>query len=132
MQSNIQILFFDGYCNLCNRVIDFVAGIDKNSAISFASLQGETAKKHNLSNQDQKYDTVIFYKNGQNFIKSQAVLEVLISIGGLWKVFYIFKIFPKSFLDIVYDLVAKNRYAIFGKRETCRLPTAKEKKSFLP
>lgn len=126
------VIFFDGYCILCNSFVDFLLHIDKKDRLQFASLQGNTA--HNLldSKTTKNNDTVILRTGeGGIFIKSEAVLRVIVILGGLWKFVSIFRILPVSFRDRIYDWIAKNRYGWFGKRDACRLPTEGEKHKIL-
>jgi predicted DCC family thiol-disulfide oxidoreductase YuxK len=67
-------------------------------------------------------DSIIVYYNKQYFIKSEAIFAIIKSLGGLFLVFNIFKIFPTKYLDKIYDFIALNRYRLFGKRTSCYLP----------
>ena len=128
----MKILFFDGYCNLCNGLVDWVMKQDRRQTIQFASLQGKTAaEKLNLSSSKIDFDTVIYFKDQQTFERSNAILELLNDLGGFWKLFYIFKVIPVFVRDFIYNWVAKNRFRFFGRRETCRMPTPNEKARLL-
>ncbi len=127
-----NIVFFDGYCVLCNGLVDFLLRIDKENRLKFSSLQGETAQTH-LDNKYSSYpNTVVFLKSVNDILeKSDAILEIAKTVGGFWGIFSYFKFIPKKMRDSVYDLIAKYRYTIFGKRTSCRLPTAEEKDKIL-
>ena len=128
----MKILFFDGYCNLCNGLVDWVMKQDRRQTIQFASLQGKTAaEKLNLSSSKIDFDTVIYFKDQQTFERSNAILELLNDLGGFWRLFYIFKVIPVFMRDFIYNWVAKNRFRFFGSRETCRMPTPNEKARLL-
>jgi predicted DCC family thiol-disulfide oxidoreductase YuxK len=125
------IIFFDGYCGLCNGFVDFVLPRDKNKHFRFATLQGTTAARL-LSKEDvESLDSVVVYMDRQKFRKSRAVLRVFSQMGGAWSLLSFFGILPTFFLDFFYDIVANNRYAWFGKRDVCRLPTPEERALFL-
>lgn len=126
-----QILFFDGVCNLCNGFVDFIVSRDTKNIFQFAPLQGKTAIASLRKESIDALNTVILFKEGLEFQKSDAALMVLQQLGGGWILFKIFWIIPRFLRNIVYDLVAKNRYRIFGKRESCRLPTKEERARFL-
>lgn len=130
MQSK-QVLFFDGVCNLCNGFVDFIVVRDRKNLISFAPLQGGTAKQYLPLERINELNTVVLWREGKIFEKSDAALMVLTQLGGIWGLTKVFWIVPKVLRDLVYDLVARYRYALFGKRETCRLPTQEERKRFL-
>lgn len=128
------IVFFDGYCSLCNSFIDFLMRVDRRHALKYASLQGETARQvlGNLAAGVADPDSVIYYREGKIFERSTAVLEIFRDLGGAWKMLVIFFVLPKIVRDSVYKIVARHRYQLFGRRETCRLPTAEEKNKLLP
>lgn len=125
----MKIIFFDGYCVLCNGFVDWLLKEDKNKVLQFASLQGETAKR--LLGPDIQVKTIIYLRNQQQYEKSTAVLKVLSDLGGVWKASVIFILIPTFVRDAIYDLVARVRYQIAGKRDSCRLPTADEKQRIL-
>ena len=128
----MKTLFFDGYCNLCNGLVDWVMKQDRRQTIQFASLQGKTAaEKLNLSSSKIDFDTVIYFKDQQTFERSNAILELLNDLGGFWRLFYTFKVIPVFVRDFIYNWVAKNRFRFFGRRETCRMPTPNEKARLL-
>lgn len=134
MDDNLNhIILFDGVCNLCNGVVQFVIKNDKYSHFKFASLQSDFGqqilKKNKLSTTD--LDTFIYLENQNLFIKSTAALKVLKGLGGKWKLFYIFIIVPKFIRDLAYDSIAKRRYSIWGKSESCWLPNSDLNSRFL-
>jgi predicted DCC family thiol-disulfide oxidoreductase YuxK len=126
-------VFFDGYCVLCNGFVDYLLQNDTKKKLHFASLQGETAKKKLAPSYLHEVDTVIFIDNNQDiFIKSAAVIAILKTLGGLWKLISLFSYVPVSLRDNIYDFVARKRYGWFGKRDQCRLPKEEEKDRILP
>ena len=125
------IVFFDGVCGLCNGFVDFVLKHDTKQSILFSPLQGETAK-HILHEQyTTAMNTVVYYKQGKVWIKSSAALMILKDMGGLWRLFFVLMIVPAFIRNFVYDFISRYRYAWFGKKETCRLPSAEERLRFL-
>lgn len=128
----MKVIFFDGYCGLCNGFVDFVMKFDKKNKFLFSPLQGEFAKSKLTTNEIHDLKSVIVIINETKFRKAKAVFLVLKELGPLWSIFQILNILPSRFLDWGYDLIAENRYHLFGKSSTCRLPTAEEKLKFLP
>ena len=126
-----HIVFFDGICTLCNNFVDTLIKIDKNNVLQYASLQGNTAAEYLKNTNTAALKTVVYYSDGQLFIKSDAVLEILASIGGIWKLAIVLKIIPKQIRDYVYDVIAKNRLKWFGQKQTCRMPTTMDKGKIL-
>jgi len=129
--ENQDIIFFDGICGLCNKFIDFILRHDKGNKFLFSTLQGETAKKLLPLPITKDLESVVFIENGFIYYKSGAALRILTKLGGIWKIMKVFLFVPKFVRDLVYDFIAKNRYNLFGKKETCRLPTPEEKTKFL-
>ncbi|MET3124990.1 putative DCC family thiol-disulfide oxidoreductase YuxK [Arcicella rosea] len=128
-----QVILFDGVCNFCNASINFVIDHDPQKRFKFASLQSdfgyEVLKKYDRNTSD--FDSVILLKNNRLYIKSEAALEIAKDLSGFWKYLSVFSILPTFILDFFYDLVAKNRYKLFGKSEVCRMPSPDLKERFL-
>ncbi len=124
-----RILFFDGVCNLCNGFVDFL--IHRDSNLLFAPLQGKAAQQYLPKEFTQSMPSVVLWSEGNIKIKSDGALAVLGELGGVWVLMKVFWLVPKFLRDMVYDFVAHNRYRMFGKRDTCRLPTAEERERFL-
>jgi predicted DCC family thiol-disulfide oxidoreductase YuxK len=119
-----KIVFFDGYCILCNRSVNFLLKYDRKKRLKFASLQSEHAAilRQHLQNQPIKEDTIIFSDEGRIFIKSTAVLKIGAYLGLPWSISIVFMIIPRPLRDMVYDVIARNRARWFGMTEQCRIP----------
>jgi predicted DCC family thiol-disulfide oxidoreductase YuxK len=128
-----SIILFDGVCNLCNASVNFVIKHDKKAQFLFASFQSDAAKEillhFNLKNLNG--GTVILVEGQKVYDKSKAALKIAKRLDGGYKAFYAFIIVPKFFRDWVYDIIAKNRYRWFGKRDSCLIPSIKLKNRFL-
>jgi len=113
----MNIVLFDGICNLCNASVRFIIKHDKKSKIQFASLQSETAKQLLLNKaiDTQKIDSIIFISDEKIFFKSNAAIEIAKMLDGFPNYLKYFQFIPRAIRDIVYDLIAKNRYRLFGK-----------------
>lgn len=120
--SGMNILFIDGKCLICNGLVKTIYRIDRKKLIKFCHLQDE--KVGNYLQQDfvKNLDTVVFYRQGQIFTKSDAVIEVMYLMGHGY--FRLFKIIPRWIRDGLYNLVAKNRYRIGRELDSCPLPSA--------
>jgi len=127
------IIFFDGVCGLCNSFVDIIFKADKKGIFKFSPLQGDTAKKYLPELPEQAGEWSIVYIDDNNiYDQSDATLKILERLGGTWGLLSIFGFLPKGFRNYIYRLVAIYRYRIFGKRDTCRIPTEAEKERFLP
>lgn len=127
----MKVIFFDGVCGLCNGFIDFIMKIDKKKKFHFSPLQSDYAQKNLPPEFTLDLKSVVYKVNDHYYSKSEAVIKVLVETGGIWKLAIIGKLLPSSLLNLVYDLVAENRYKLFGKKETCRLPTPEERSRFV-
>jgi predicted DCC family thiol-disulfide oxidoreductase YuxK len=127
------IVFFDGVCNFCNDAVNFAIKRDKKNIIMFAPLQSKAGQdfllKNNLHQKD--FDSVIALKEGRVYRKSNASLLIVRHLSFPWPLLYLFKLVPFFIRDFFYELFAKNRYRIFGKKESCMIPTAEIKAKFL-
>ena len=103
MENNKKIILFDGVCNLCNSAVKFIIKRDHNDLFRFAALQSESGAALEI---------------GKNLKGQRTISSIL-----LW--------LPESFRNIVYDIVAKNRYKWYGKRDSCIIPSEELKNKFI-
>ena len=131
--ANYPIIFFDGVCGLCNSFVNIIFNNDKNKVFRYSPLQGETAKALLPELPENPGEWSIVYVDEYGiYAESGATLRILRRMGGAWGLLSYLSIIPVSLRDFVYRMVAKYRYRIFGKYESCRVPTEKEKEQFLP
>ncbi len=127
------MLLFDGVCNLCNASVQWILKRDRKGIFKFAALQSDTGqmllRQFGLSEKD--FDTVVLVADGRIFTRSDAALEIVQRIGGMWSLLAVFKIIPRSIRDTIYDWVARNRYRWFGKKEECMLPRPEWRERFV-
>lgn len=132
------IVFFDGICHLCNGFVDFMSAREmqrpaESRNLRFAPLQGETAKLYLSDQQRTSLETVIVRTpEGQHLLRSEAVLYLLSRSRGNLRFLSVFKYLPRTLRDGVYLLVARSRYRIWGRRQTCRMPIPGENSLLLP
>lgn len=126
-------VFFDGVCNLCNHTVQFMIKRDRKDYFRFAALQSEIAQ-HKLSGfnfRSEDLKTIILLEDGKIYLRSTAALRIARHLGGLWPVFYGLIIIPAFIRDFIYQLISKNRYRIWGKTESCMVPSPELKNKFL-
>ncbi|MEO8148451.1 MAG: DCC1-like thiol-disulfide oxidoreductase family protein [Bacteroidia bacterium] len=130
--NNKSIILFDGVCNLCNGFVQFIIKRDQQSYFLFGSLQSNAATQllQQFNSLGDKLSSVVLIENNMVYTQSTAALKVLKQLPR-WKMFYAFIILPKFIRDGIYDLTAKYRYKIFGKRETCMVPTPELQSRFI-
>jgi|TARA_B110000879_G_C11177261_1_gene516637 predicted DCC family thiol-disulfide oxidoreductase YuxK len=127
-----NLILFDGVCSLCNGSVDLIVRNENGNALKFASLQSdlgkEVIKKSGLENVP---DSILFYSEGTLYAESDAVLRVVKFLKMPYKWLVVFRVMPRMIRDGMYRLIARNRYRWFGKRDTCRVPTAQEREKIL-
>jgi predicted DCC family thiol-disulfide oxidoreductase YuxK len=126
------VVYFDGVCNFCNGVVDFLMRRDRRGALRFASLQGETSRARGIVEAVGGLDTIVVEDGARRLVRSDAALRLATALGGAWRLLAVLRLVPRPLRDAVYRFIARNRYRWFGTRSTCRLPTASERERFLP
>jgi predicted DCC family thiol-disulfide oxidoreductase YuxK len=133
------ILLYDGVCGLCNRMNHFVLRRDPSGIFRFASLQSPLAARilarHSANPQDLDtvYVVVDYELPDEHLLpRSDAVIFILTQMPGVWRVFaLLIRLMPRFLRDWAYRLVARNRYRVFGRSETCMLPHPENRDRFL-
>jgi predicted DCC family thiol-disulfide oxidoreductase YuxK len=133
------ILLYDGVCGLCNRSVQFILRHDRKASFRFASLQSPFAQtilvRHGADPAD--LDTVYLVVNYTQLdeallARSDAVADILRRLSGVWSFLgAALRLIPRPLRDWGYNLVARNRYRIFGHYDTCPLPTPETRSRFL-
>lgn|SRR5690606_25882031 len=128
------IVLFDGVCNFCNSSVQFIIKKDTNAYFSFAPLQSEYAQKI-LTTQglnSMHFDSIVLIENGMCYTKTNAALRIARRLNGIYPLaFYLFYPIPPFLRDWTYNIIAKYRYKIWGKKDACMIPTPEIKQRFL-
>jgi predicted DCC family thiol-disulfide oxidoreductase YuxK len=127
-----RIILFDGVCNFCDSSVQFIIKRDPKGYYKFAPLQGETGRKllkeFDLS---EKLESIVYIEDDRFYKKSAAALNICKNLKGAWRLFVLFRILPTPFRDYFYDVIAKNRYKWFGKKDSCMIPSPEIRSRFL-
>lgn len=129
-----HLILYDGVCGLCNRFVRFVLNHDRAAVFRFASLQSQLGQSLIGSpNTLRTVYVVVNYGSKSPVVlsKSRAALFVLETLGGPWRLAAILGILPRRLLDWAYDLVARYRYSVFGRYQTCPLPSPEHRSRFI-
>ena len=129
-----KIILFDGVCNLCNNFVNMIIKKDKNNSFVFTALESNHGQKitNHLKIDTSKIESIILYEPGVSYdFKSTAALKIMVEFKGFWWCFQLGYILPEPLRDGIYDIVAKNRYKWFGKKDSCMIPTPELKEKFL-
>jgi predicted DCC family thiol-disulfide oxidoreductase YuxK len=138
MSEPYTLILYDGVCGLCHALVSFLIRRDKRDRLRFAALQSslgqELVRKHGG---DPETLSTVYLVEGHGtdseFVRTRgkAALYALDRLGGAWRILGILRFLPAFLLNLGYALVARFRYQLFGKRETCAIPDAADRAKFL-
>jgi predicted DCC family thiol-disulfide oxidoreductase YuxK len=133
LSSPYPIVFFDGVCNLCNGAVTFILERDIGGRLRFAALQSNFAAKHlpALGKDPREISSILVLDEGRVLSESDAVLRISEELSRPWRWLSAFRVLPRFLRNALYRLIARNRYRLFGKRESCRIPKEGEAERFL-
>ncbi len=119
------LIVFDDVCVLCSGFVQWVIRRDRRGEFRFTSAQGALGQAlyHDLSLDPVSFETNLLVADGVAYGKLAAIIEVATRLGGVWRMAALLKVLPAPVGDWAYDRIAQNRYALFGRRETCWLPS---------
>lgn len=151
MQPDTHIVVFDGICNLCSSLVDFITARDPGKVFTFVPMQTRRGQQlleaHGVS--IDQVDTFLLIRgsgggngsggdgggngggkgggngsggNGEALVRSDAAIAIAARLRRPWNLLTVLRFVPKPIRDRVYSFVARNRYRWFGKRSTCKLP----------
>lgn len=126
------LILFDGVCVFCSRWVRFVLKRDREKRFRFLSIQSEAgralAARYGIDAEAPETNALVW--QGRIVFKSDAALTVLGQLAGTAPLAAL-RHAPRDWRDRAYDLIARNRYAIFGRTETCMVPTSDERERFV-
>lgn len=127
------IVLFDGVCNFCNRIVQFLIKRDKGDHLRFAPLRSDAGRKIlKQAHFDSGYDeSVLFIANEKIWKGSDAFCQIMRRLPGGWKLFYGLIFIPRFIRDRVYHFISAHRYQWFGRKDHCMTPPPEWEKKFL-
>lgn len=131
--SDPPLVLYDGVCGLCSRSVRFLIKRDRDRVLRFAPLQGETAARmrERFPQIPATLESVVFIEDDRVHLRSKAFLHVSRYLTRPWRWGWYFRWMPGFLLDLGYRLIARFRYRIWGKSDTCELPAPEERARFL-
>jgi len=128
------IVLFDGVCNLCQASVRFILEHDRDGVFRFAALDSDTSRDLTAVGllEDRFVDSVILVEGGAAYVRSEAVIRIAARLGLPWRGLAGLGILPLALRDGAYDLLARNRYRWFGRKEICPTPDGDFRDRFLP
>ncbi|WP_277584809.1 thiol-disulfide oxidoreductase DCC family protein [Psychrobacillus antarcticus] len=126
------IILFDGECNFCDASVHFIIKRDPNGYFQFAAQQSDIGEKlkrqYDIPN---NMDSILVIDQHNVYNASDAALHISKHLNRPWSFLHVLKVIPKPIRDVVYKVIAKNRYAWFGKKDSCMIPSPEIRNRFL-
>ncbi|WP_353375087.1 DCC1-like thiol-disulfide oxidoreductase family protein [Microbulbifer sp. NBRC 101763] len=132
-----KIVIFDSICNLCNGWSRLLLKYDNEHYFTLCRAQSAAGQyllqKLGMPLQDFETMVLLERENGsfRQYHKSDAALRIAASLTGYWRLIALLRYIPRPARDLLYDLIARNRYRWFGRRNSCLLPRAADEHRFL-
>ena len=128
-----HLILFDGVCNFCSGWVQFILRRDPGKRFRFAALQSAAGRKvlSQMGLPPEQWTTIILVEGEKRYFRSTAALQIARRLGGLWPALFVFILLPPPLRDFLYEIVAKNRYRWFGKRDACFVPSQEVRDRFL-
>lgn len=132
-ETGSVVIVFDGVCALCNRWVRFLLRFDRRGRYRFAAMQGAQGsamlRAHGLDPQDPMSFLLLDAQGA--WTDTDAILRVLAGLGGAWRLACVLRLVPRGWRDAAYRALARNRYRLFGRHDTCHLPAPEQAARFL-
>lgn len=128
-----KIILFDGVCNLCDSSVQFIIKHDEKDSFRFVALQSELGQEilKYIGINSKSIDSILLYEPGvAYYYKAEAVMRIAKELKGWYSIISYFSFLGKS-ANFIYDIVAKNRYKWYGKKDNCMISTPELKSKFL-
>lgn len=133
LTDGADVVVFDGVCVLCSGFLKFMLKHDRNQRFKFVTAQsqlGEALYSH-LGLKSADYDTNVVIVGGCIYTKLDAFAAAMGALGGMWHAAQLVRVLPRPIADWLYNRIACNRYAVFGKTDACLVPMPDVKDRFL-
>ena len=131
------ILLYDGHCGFCDGLVQFVLKHDRRGELRFATLQGGYGQRAIARHPEiAGVDSLILIEGADTpaervYVRSDGALRLLRHMGGVWRPLSALRVVPRFIRDAAYDLFARYRYRLFGRYDTCPVPSAEQRARFL-
>jgi len=133
-----HLVLYDGVCALCSSLVQFLLACDRRNVFAFASLQSAAGRALLERSGADPTELTTFYvvesyrtRGGRVFARSQAALFVAGQLGWPWRAAVIARVLPAAVLDRAYNVIARNRYRVFGRFERCLAPRPEFRSRFI-
>jgi predicted DCC family thiol-disulfide oxidoreductase YuxK len=118
-----NLILFDGYCNFCSDAVQWLVWIDRQALFKFTSIQSPLGRELYLQQglDPENVQTLMLVDGDLALTKSDAILAILAKLN--WPLLGTAQWLPKAVRDRAYDEFAARRFALFGRRDNCLVPT---------
>lgn len=122
--SSKHLILFDGVCHLCSGWVQFVYQRDAEELFAFVSVQSSAGQDllRWCGLPIDRFDTMVYIDQGQPYYQSTAFLQIIKRLRKPWPLLHFFRYIPAVIRNWMYDRIALNRYALFGKSDVCMIP----------
>lgn len=131
------VLLYDGLCGFCDGTVQFVLKHDRKQVLRFATLQGEFARRIIARHRElEGVDSLVLVEpdgtgTERVYVRSSGALRVARYLGGAWHLTRVVAIVPRVLRDWAYDLFARHRYKVWGRYESCPIPSPEQRARFI-
>lgn len=131
---NGPVVLYDGTCGLCHKSVQWILRHERDHAIQFAPLQGETAEQLRAQFPEipRTLESVVLVEDGHARLRSKAFLHVAHHLRAPWRLGYAVRWLPAFLLDLGYRFIARIRHRVWGHADACDLPAPEHRARFLP
>lgn len=128
-----MIVVFDAQCLLCNGWVRFLLRHDRSGVFRYASMQGATGRAllAQAGLQVAGLQTLLLVDSTRAWQHTAAILRILHALGWPWRLAWAAWLVPAPLRDAVYRWLARNRYRVLGRTESCVLPPSEHAERFL-
>jgi predicted DCC family thiol-disulfide oxidoreductase YuxK len=128
-----KLLVFDGVCVLCSGTVQFILKHEKAPEFSFAPVQSALGQRvlAALGQPLDGNDSFVVTDNGRYYLRTEAAIQIARAMKAPWSWLAVVRVLPRAWGDAAYDWLARRRYRIFGRYDTCRLPDGALMERFL-
>ena len=129
-----MIVVFDAHCLLCSYWVNFLIRHDRSQTLRFASIQTTSGQRllADAGLHVERLETLLVIDDDRSWQHTSAIIQVLSKLGWPWKAAKIAYLVPRCLRDAAYRLIARNRYQLFGRSDTCLIPSAETADRFFP
>lgn len=121
-----HIIIYDGECNYCDAIVQFLIRVDKKNEFKFAHISSQAGSKmlNKFGIDSNLHDSFIYVKDHEYYMYSDGAGQVLLQLGGAYALMgKILLVIPLNIRDAIYKWVARNRYKLFGHKQSCDIPS---------